>query len=175
MDGGEGINDLDRLYQRRSINTMTSRSIIILGAFATLIVLSILSQRWRVTFFDYKKTIPKGCKAKTESSLQCEDYIVHWHYAEPAKHDALIDLFSTRILHENRLVTIDTLHASDSTSQFSTLFFKQDSKIVSSISYGKNSYKGVVIIYEPVRAIPSMQSFPDFIKELLSLDLKELR
>lgn len=154
---------------------MTPRSFVILGALATFVVLGILSQRWRITFLSYKRAIPKDCRAKSASSLQCEDYLVHWHYAEPDKHDALIDLFSKRIMHENRLLKIDTIHSSDSTSQFSTLLFKQDSKIVSSISYGKNEYKGVVIIYEPVRAIHSMQSFPDFIKELLSLDLKELR
>lgn len=154
---------------------MTPRSIIILGAFATLIALGILSQRWRVTFFSFKKTVPKDCRAKSESSLQCEEYLLHWHYAEPAKHDALIDLFYTRILHENKLIKVDTVHASDNTSQFSTLLFKKDSKIVSSISYGKNSHKGVVIIYEPVRAIHSMEYFPEFFIELLSFDLKNLK
>ncbi|GCC50918.1 hypothetical protein SanaruYs_11370 [Chryseotalea sanaruensis] len=154
---------------------MTSRSIIILGAFATLIVLGFLSQRWRVTFFNYKKAVPKGCKSNTESSMQCEEYMVHWHYAEPAQYEALIDLFSQRIIHENSLLRVDTVREVESNSQFSTLLFKHDSKIVKTMSYGKNEQKGVVIIYEPLKAIPSMQSRPDFIKELLSLDLRELR
>ena len=138
-------------------------------------MLSILSKRWRVSFFDHKRTVPNGCKANNESSLQCEEYTVHWHYAESAQHEALIDLFAKRIIHENRLLRIDTIHNSGDNSQFSTLLFKQDSKIVKTISYGKNEHKGVVIIYEPVRAIPSMQSFPEFVKELLLLDLNQLK
>jgi hypothetical protein len=112
-----------------------------------------------------------GCKANTESSMNCEEYTIHWHYADPSQYEALIDLFSRRIMYGNKLLEIDTMQ---SNSQFSTLLFKQDSKIVRTLTYGKNENKGVVIIYEPVKSISSTQSFPDFFKEILSLDLKEL-
>lgn len=83
---------------------MTPRSIIIVGLFGAVIVLSLLGHRGTVTFFEHKWSVPEGCKARSESSLDCDECIMHWHYTETAKHDALKDLFFKRVSNKKQKV-----------------------------------------------------------------------
>lgn len=148
---------------------MTARSILIVGGFVALILLTLFGYRGKVTYAGHELSIPANCKSTTESNIHCSDYRLHWHYTDKSAQVALVKHFTSRILFENNDLSTDTVVLRNYNSALTTILFIQHAKVSKSISYGMVQGKHVVVVFEPARAMQQEMLFPQFVKDILSL------
>lgn len=148
---------------------MSSRSILVVSFFAFLMLVGLISHKRNVNYLTYTLSVPQNCKANTEANLICQDYQIYWHYTDRKSRTALVMQFTNRVLRNRNSILADTIQFDPRNHELSTLVFKTDSKITATISFGDLKDRSVIIVFEPRKPLQSIELFPTFVKNLLSL------
>lgn len=148
---------------------MSSKSIFLISFFIFLLLVGLISHKRNVNYLTHSLRVPLNCKAPTESNVTCENYQIYWYYSDKKSQAAFIRQFTNRVLSNKKYVLADTLQFDSSSQKLSTLIFESNSKIVTTISFGALQNKYVVVVFESKVPLQSIEQFPEFVKNLLSL------
>jgi hypothetical protein len=137
--------------------------------FVFLLLVGLISHKRNVNYLNYSLSVPQNCKANTDANVICQDYQIYWHYTDKKSQAALVKQFTSVVLHNSNSILADTIQFDPNNHELSTLVFKADSKITATISFGELQERSVIIVFEPRKPLQSIELFPTFVKNLLSL------